>query len=227
MSTPTPDRCGVTTVMDGKTITCVLPPGHDDTLHQGPDGGWWLGDDSLPSVPQPSPTAGSNDGEERFEGHDSRECGEHRTTGPRAWCSNCQEWCYPGILCRGCELPLLRQRAEQAEAALQRVRNLAASLHDGVLVRCFLAALDQPEEAPTGQERAAPVDWEAIALQRERELKEAGEARHRAEVALRDLTDPRPCDPHPGNGYCQTHGEKAPCPHAAAKAILDRTEETP
>lgn len=161
MSTPTPDRCGVTTVMDGKTITCVLPPGHDDTLHQGPDGGWWLGDDSLPSVPQPSPTAGSNDGEERFEGHDSRECGEHRTTGPRAWCSNCQEWCYPGILCRGCELPLLRQRAEQAEAA------------------------------------------------------------------LRDLTDPRPCDPHPGNGYCQTHGEKAPCPHAAAKAILDRTEETP
>lgn len=49
----------------------------------------------------------------------------------------------------------------------------------------------------------------------------------RAEAALRDLTDPRPCDPHPGNGYCQTHGETPPCPHAAAKEILDRTEETP
>ena len=106
-------------------------------------------------APEPHP--------ERFEGHDGRECGEHRTTGPRAWCSNCQEWCYPGILCRGCELPLLRQRAEQAEAALQRVRQAAndamdcqRSLDPSERARCAMcggdhlahiaAALDQPEE---------------------------------------------------------------------------------
>lgn len=41
-----------------------------------------------------------------------------------------------------------RLRAVKAEAAVQRVRDLAASLHDGVLVRRFLTALDQPEETP-------------------------------------------------------------------------------
>jgi hypothetical protein len=58
----------------------------------------------------------------RFEGHDGRECGEHRTTGHRAWCFECSEWCYPNIPCRGCELPALRKRVEQAEnrAALFR-----------------------------------------------------------------------------------------------------------
>lgn len=97
-------------------------------------------------APEPRP--------ERFEGHDGRECGEHRTTGPRAWCSNCQEWCYPGILCRGCELPLLRQRAEQAEAAVQRVRDLAEDMRTwcsphGVAAdyaKRIFEALDQPEE---------------------------------------------------------------------------------
>lgn len=98
-------------------------------------------------APEPCPP-------ERFEGHDGRECGEHRTTGPRAWCSNCQEWCYPGILCRGCELPLLRQRAEQAEAAVQRVRDLAEDMRTwrsphGVAAdyaKRIFEALDQPEE---------------------------------------------------------------------------------
>lgn len=52
---------------------------------------------------------------ERFEGHDGRECGEHRTAGGRAWCFADSEWCSPDIPCRGCELPALRQRAEEAE----------------------------------------------------------------------------------------------------------------
>lgn len=44
-----------------------------------------------------------------FEGHDPRECGEHRTVGPhRAWCYDCREWCYPDSPCKGCELPQLR-----------------------------------------------------------------------------------------------------------------------
>src|SRR5690606_15626739 len=72
--------------------------------------------DPMSPLPAPEPRP------ERLAGPDGRDCGEHRTTGPRAWCPTCQEWCYPGILCRGCELPLLRARAEQAEAALQRVR---------------------------------------------------------------------------------------------------------
>lgn len=37
------------------------------------------------------------------------------------------------------------------------------------------------------QEQAAPVDWQAIARQRERELKKVGEARHRAETAVAEL----------------------------------------
>ena len=105
----------------------------------------------------------------RFEGHDNRECGEHRTTGSRAWCFDDSEWCYPDIPCRGCELPALRRRAEQAErdrdkaldqitderrgrlaaeAAVRRARQVLAGMHDGVLVRRLLAALtiDQPKE---------------------------------------------------------------------------------
>lgn len=46
--------------------------------------------------------------EPNFEGHEGRECGEHRTTGGRAWCFSCSEWCYLTLPCKGCELPLLR-----------------------------------------------------------------------------------------------------------------------
>ena len=48
-------------------------------------------------------------GPANFEGHEERECGEHRTTGARAWCFDCTEWCYPTAPCRGCELPVLRR----------------------------------------------------------------------------------------------------------------------
>lgn len=58
---------------------------------------------------------------ERFAGHDERECGEHRTTGPRAWCFECQEWCYPKIPCKGCELPSLR-------TAIERIREVVDAL---------------------------------------------------------------------------------------------------
>ena len=34
------------------------------------------------------------------------------------------------------------------------------------------------------QEQDAPVDWQAVVKRRERELKQVGEARHRAEAAL-------------------------------------------
>ena len=44
-----------------------------------------------------------------FEGQPDRECGEHRTTGSRAWCFECSEWCYPAAGCKGCELAQLRR----------------------------------------------------------------------------------------------------------------------
>ena len=40
-----------------------------------------------------------------FEGYEPRECGEHRTVGThRAWCFECNEWCYSGGdgACKGC-----------------------------------------------------------------------------------------------------------------------------
>lgn len=65
--------------------------------------------------PDPGPVA-------YFHGHQPRECGEHRTVGThRAWCYQCQEWCYPstseGLPCRGCELPMLRARIRGLETS--------------------------------------------------------------------------------------------------------------
>lgn len=51
---------------------------------------------------------------EDFTGHEGRECGEHRTTGQRAWCFCCTAWCYPDQPCAGCELPQLRARLDNA-----------------------------------------------------------------------------------------------------------------
>jgi hypothetical protein len=53
-----------------------------------------------------------------FTGHENRECGEHRTTGLRAWCFDCSEWCYPALPCKGCELPALRAENDQAGEAV-------------------------------------------------------------------------------------------------------------
>lgn len=56
-----------------------------------------------------------NLGDEPWAGMEARECGEHRTTGGRAWCFDCSQWCYPSQLCRGCELPVLRARITHLE----------------------------------------------------------------------------------------------------------------
>lgn len=53
---------------------------------------------------------------ELFEGHEGRHCGEHRTTGGRAWCFDCSEWCYPRAPCVRCERP-------KVIAALKRIRD--------------------------------------------------------------------------------------------------------
>jgi hypothetical protein len=59
-----------------------------------------------------------------FTGHAGRECGEHRSTGPRAWCHGCSEWCSPEGPCKGCELPQLRARVDALEALADVVREV-------------------------------------------------------------------------------------------------------
>lgn len=53
-----------------------------------------------------------------FEGHEGRECGEHRTVGYRAWCFDCSEWCYPESPCVRCETPKREEELEQLRAAV-------------------------------------------------------------------------------------------------------------
>lgn len=54
-----------------------------------------------------------------FEGHQPRDCGEHRTLGSvRAWCFDCGEYCYPGSPCIRCEAPRLRALLAAAEAVV-------------------------------------------------------------------------------------------------------------
>ena len=50
-----------------------------------------------------------------FEGYEPRECGEHRTLGYRAWCYECQEYCYPELdmACKGCRIPILEARIRE------------------------------------------------------------------------------------------------------------------
>ena len=103
-----------------------------------------------------------------------------------------------------------------AQAAVRRARELAdradADMADS-FARQFGGA-PFPAMVPTEVLRAA-LD---------------AEGRHdEALDLLRDLTDTRPCTPHPGTGFCQTHGEKPPCPHGAATALLatlDQPKET-
>ena len=59
--------------------------------------------------------------EPNFDGHQPRECGEHRTVGShRAWCYACTEWCYPRIAaaCRGCQMPVIEKLLDDMAAAL-------------------------------------------------------------------------------------------------------------
>lgn len=58
---------------------------------------------------------------------------------------------------------------------------------------------EPPEADPEEQEQAASADWEAVARRRERELKQVGEARHRAEEELRRYTENESADAAAGS----------------------------
>lgn len=97
--------------------------------------------------------------EVRFEGHAGRECGEHRTTGHRAWCHGCTEWCYPDAPCKGCELLQLRTRVAELETALRvHFRDVLGDIADshiddperrGEMIKDVVEALDEIMTDPT------------------------------------------------------------------------------
>jgi hypothetical protein len=74
--------------------------------------------------------------EVRFAGLDGRECGEHRTTGRRAWCHDCTEWCYPDAPCKGCELPQLRARVAELVTENAAQRRAIDQLRDELQIGC-------------------------------------------------------------------------------------------
>lgn len=109
----------------------------------------------------------------RYEGRQPRECGEHHSTGSRAWCFTCSEWCYayPEGACKGCELPKLRNDME-------------ARIKDHEMVVDFVGkeiGLNQPFPSVTA---IGAVQWLAehykeqrVVLEQVRELKERWAAR--------------------------------------------------
>lgn len=75
-----------------------------------------------------------------------------------------------------------------AQAAIKRVRVLLAGRWGSVDPELVRAALDATEQPEADQEQGAPVDWQAIVRDRERELKTVGERKalveqHRDQLA--------------------------------------------
>ena len=65
-----------------------------------------------------------------FIGHQGRRCGEHRTTGDRARCFDCNEWCSASIPCERCCPEYDEDRTERIAQAHRRI----LELHRPVLV---------------------------------------------------------------------------------------------
>lgn len=84
-----------------------------------------------------------------------------------------------------------QDRQPTAEENFRELFARTAKLHDTVAAllspewgaRIGIIPKGHPLHPGTG-EQAAPIDWQAIAKQRERELKKVGEARHNAEQAI-------------------------------------------
>lgn len=79
--------------------------------------------------------------EGHFIGHDPRVCGEHRTVGNhRAWCLDCQEWCYPSSPCLRCSPEVVAMETDapppsDPAAMVRAIRDiLDADLPDDVAV---------------------------------------------------------------------------------------------
>lgn len=71
---------------------------------------------AVPAVSQPMTAPAAAD-TRRFLGFRPRRCGEHRTCGRRAWCFDCQEWCYPYDPCTRCGVLGVGVKPEWEEGA--------------------------------------------------------------------------------------------------------------
>lgn len=97
--------------------------------------------------------------EPNFEGHEHRECGEHRTVGPhRAWCYDCEEWCYPSWPCVRCQLPSIKNHLAIADQLLWRawivLANVTAGKGEESERREWYEAVHQWRRVKDGLERA-------------------------------------------------------------------------
>ena len=93
-----------------------------------------------------------------FEGHVGRECGEHRTTGVRAWCFDCTQWCYPWQPCSGCELPQLRATVERLQS---RITTATDALHLIDLCGCTTFTGPRCLDSTSGRKRGAECGADA------------------------------------------------------------------
>lgn len=87
---------------------------------------------------------------EDFAGHDGRDCGDHRTTGERAWCFDCSEWCYPDVPCSRCGYPMLRRQAANDLGRFERIAEAHAKhVGQGGLTSGCCNECDLPYPCPT------------------------------------------------------------------------------
>lgn len=67
-----------------------------------------------------------------FGGLEPRECGEHWGTHRlRAWCFDCQEWCYQRVPCSGCKIAQLKGEGWVSCASLPKEYYLVVETAEG------------------------------------------------------------------------------------------------
>ena len=107
------------------------------------------------AVAEHTPPDDTTPAKANFEGHENRECGEHRTVGPhRAWCHDCSMWCYPHDPCFRCK-PSAALPDDTTEALREQHRRDLAAVYaerDEMWER-KVAALRERDEARRELER--------------------------------------------------------------------------
>ena len=73
-----------------------------------------------------------------FKGLPERVCGDHFTTGQRAWCFDDSEWCFPNAPCRGCEIPGIREENDRMREALELIAGFAGPSDEAAIARAAL-----------------------------------------------------------------------------------------
>lgn len=98
----------------------------------------WRGDIAYCTAPECGRTSADEAAGDLWTGstEPARECGEHRTTGQRAWCHDCGEWCYPDALCARCELPALRAEIARLRQRVHEVADECQRRHAPYVSRC-------------------------------------------------------------------------------------------